>query len=247
MAHLVRHPRWLAGQAISVVAFLLHATALKLGTLTVVQPVLVSGLVLTLPVRALMDHRRPTRSEVTGALVTTAGLALFLVVARPAGGQATPDRLRAAVLLAVGALFAVIAARSAARVGRTKLGGLLLGFAAGELSGLAAGVLKLTTEEVARGLWAVLASWPPYVLLGAALWGLTLNQRAYRSAALSVTLPVFNLIDPLAGATFGILVFGERPAHTPLAVALEALGLLVMAAGAVALGTHTPPSAPPPV
>ena len=247
MAHLLRHPRWLAGQATSVLAFLLHATALKLGTLTVVQPVLVSGLVFTLPVRALMDHRRPTRSELAGAVVTAIGLALFLVVARPAGGQAAPDRLRAAVLLAAGAALAVVSARSAARAGQTKLGGLLLGFAAGELSGLAAGVLKLTTEEVTQGLGALVASWPPYVLLGAAVWGLTLNQRAYHSAALSVTLPAFNLVDPLAGMAFGILVFGERPAHTPVAIMLETVGLVVMAAGAVTLAWQTPTRPPPPV
>ena len=99
--HLVRHPRWLAGQATSVLAFGLHATALKLGTLTVVQPVLVSGLVFTLPVRALMDRRRPTRAELLGAVVTACGLGLFLVVARPNGGQGTPNRLMAAVLHAV--------------------------------------------------------------------------------------------------------------------------------------------------
>jgi hypothetical protein len=249
MAHLLRHPRWLAGQATSVVAFVLHATALKLGTLTVVQPVLVSGLVFTLPVRALMDHRRPTRPEIVGATVTACGLGLFLVVARPAGGQATPDRLRAAVLLSAGAMLAFVCARAAARAGRTRLGGLLLGFAAGELSGCAAGVLKLTTDEVVQGVLAVLLSWPPYVLLVFALWGLTLNQRAYHAAPLSVSLPVFNVVDPVAGMTFGILVFGERPAHTPLAIALETIGLLVMAGGAVALARHTPEEmeAPPPV
>lgn len=247
MAHLLQHPRWLVGQATSFLAFGLHATALKLGTLTAIQPVLVSGLVFTLPVRALMDHRRPTRAEVIGAIVTACGLVIFLLVARPAGGRATPDRLRAAVLLTVGAVLAAICARAAARAGRTRLGGLLLGFAAGELSGCAAGVLKLATDQFLQGVWALLTSWPPYVLAVLALWGLTLNQRAYHSAPLAVSLPVFNTFDPLAGMTFGILVFGERPAHTPTAIALEVLGLLVMAVGAVVLARHTAVDAPPPV
>lgn len=247
MRHLVGHPRWLAGQAISVVAFLLHATALKLGTLTVVQPVLVSGLVFTLPVRALMDRRRPTRAEILGALVTAIGLALFLVVARPRGGHASPERWWAAALLGVGAVLAAVCAVTAGRLGRTRLAGLLLGFAAGDLSGLAAGMLKLTTNEIGGGIASLLLSWPPYALLAAGLWGLTLNQRAYRSASLSVTLPVFNLVDPLAAMIFGIVVFGERPAHTPVAVVGEAIGLLVMAVGAVALGRHAPAAAPPPV
>lgn len=247
MAHLVRHPRWLAGEAISVLAFVLHAAALKLGTLTVVQPVLLSGLVFALPLRALLDRRRPAREEIVGALVTAAGLVLFLLVARPAGGQGAPSRSWAAGLLIGGAVLALLAARTAARHGRTRLGGLLLGFAAGELSGLAAGVLKLATNELGQGVWSFVLSWPPYALIATGVWGLTLNQRAYHSAALSVTLPVFNLLDPVAGMVFGILVFGERPAHTPLAIALESVGLVVMAAGAVTLGRHAPPDPPPPV
>lgn len=247
MAHLLQHPRWLAGQAISVAAFVLHAAALKLGTLTVVQPVLVSGLVFALTVRALMDHRGPPRPEVLGALVTASGLALFLIVARPAGSQASPDQLLAAVLLTCGAVLAFVCARSASLARRATVRGLLLGFAAGELSGCAAGVLKLTTDEVVQGVWAVVASWPPYVLLGFALWGLTLNQRAYHAAPLSVSLPVFNMADPVAGMIFGILVFHERPAHTPMAITLEVIGLLVMAGGAVALARHTRVQAPSPL
>jgi drug/metabolite transporter (DMT)-like permease len=247
MAHLVRRPRWLAGTATSTAAFALHGTALKLGTLTAVQPVLVSGLVFTLPLRALMDRRAPTKPEVLGALVTAAGLGLFLVVARPTGGHDQPQRLMAAVLLGSGAVLALVCSRIALRSGRTRLGGLLLGFAAGELSGCAAGVLKLVTSELSDGVLATALSWPPWVLLVFGVWGLTLNQRAYHSAALSVVLPVFNTIDPVVGMVFGILVFDERPAHTPLAIALEVIGFVVMAAGAVALARHTPIEPPPPV
>ena len=247
MAHLLRRPRWLAGTATSTAAFVFHATALKLGTLTLVQPALVSGLVFTLPVRALMDRRRPSRQELLGAMVTACGLGVFLVVAKPAGGHDHSNRLMAAVILTVGAVVGALCARIAARAGRTRLSGLLLGFAAGELSGLAAGVLKLTTNEVVRGPLTVLLSWPPYVLLFLSLWGLTLNQRAYQSAPLTVSLPVFNVIDPVAGMGFGIAVFGERPAHHPIEVALEVIALVVMAGGATALARHTPVDPPPPV
>jgi hypothetical protein len=58
-------------------------------------------------------------------------------------------------------------------------GKVLLGFAACELSVLAAGALKLTTNELVQGPLGVLVSWPPYVLLFLVLWGLTLNQRVY--------------------------------------------------------------------
>lgn len=238
--HLLGNRTWLAGTGASVAGFVLHALALRLGTLTVVQPVLVSGLVFTLPVRSLLDRQRPSRRELAGAAVTAVGLTLFIVFSRPTGGEGLPDTLPAALLLAGGSLAAVAAALSAARLGASRTGGILLGFAAGELSGLAAGLLKVSTGLLVDDPWSLFVSWAPYVLVLLALWGLTLNQRAYRSAPLAVTLPTFNVVDPLAGIAFGILVFDERPSVMPLDLVVEILGLVLMFVGAAALARSTP-------
>src|SRR3954447_22443094 len=59
LAQLTRRPWWLAGQVVAVASFGLHAFALHLGSLLVVQPVVVSGVVLAVPVRASMARRPP--------------------------------------------------------------------------------------------------------------------------------------------------------------------------------------------
>ncbi|MDQ2725502.1 MAG: DMT family transporter, partial [Actinomycetota bacterium] len=79
----LRHPSWLAGSGADVVGLGFHALALNQGPLTLVQPVLVTGVIFALPMRAAIDRRPPGRNEmiIAGALV--AGLILFLVSATP--------------------------------------------------------------------------------------------------------------------------------------------------------------------
>ncbi len=62
LAHLARRPWWVVGQFVAVGSFALHALALRLGALVVVQPVVVSGIVLAVPVSAALARRLPSRN-----------------------------------------------------------------------------------------------------------------------------------------------------------------------------------------
>jgi glucose uptake protein GlcU len=42
-----------------------------------------------------------------------------------------------------------------------------------------------------------------------------MNQRAYQIAPLSFSMPVVNVVDIVVAILFGVLVFGEAPAHSP--------------------------------
>jgi hypothetical protein len=63
------------------------------------------------------------------------------------------------------------------------------------------------------------------------LSGVVLNQRAYRVAHLTASMPVLNIVNVLVAATFGFVVFAERPVHTAFALAGEAVALACMALG----------------
>ena len=56
LGHLLRQPRWLAGEGSWWLAFALQALALHLGPMSVVQPVLVTELVFVLLLRRLVMH-----------------------------------------------------------------------------------------------------------------------------------------------------------------------------------------------
>ena len=68
-------------------------------------------------------------------------------------------------------------------------------------------------------------------MLAAGLSGVAINQRAYRAARLSASMPVLNIVDVLVALIFSVIVFGETPAHSPLALAGQLVGFACVAIG----------------
>jgi len=238
LAALIRRPWWVVGQALALTSFTLHAAALHRGLLVVVQPVVVSGIVLAVPVRAALELRVPALREIGMVAVTAAGLSLFLVSANPTALDISPRLGTAAVVTAVGAVVTLGAVRLArGRPGLTRAH--LYGAAAGLLFGLTAGLVKLATSVSASGngalglLWALLTAWPTWAVVVVGVAGVSLNQRAYRCGPLSASMPILNIVDVLVAIGFGVVVFHERPATDVAALTGQAVGILVIVIGLV--------------
>jgi drug/metabolite transporter (DMT)-like permease len=228
LVHVVRQWRWLLGMAASLSGLALHALALHLGTIAVVQPLIVTGLVFSFLFRAALDRALPHRATMAWALLTGLGLTVFLLAGSPSGGHSASGA-GSTVMLVAGAAAVAAAWLAAARVPRRA--GLLLGAAAGVVFGLIAGTLKATTLAAARGVPALLTSWPVYVLVALGATGFLLNQRSYHAAPLSRSLPVSNTLNPLVALVFGVVGFGERPPSAPARLAAEAVGLTLVLTG----------------
>lgn len=227
--HLLRQPLWLLGMSASVVALGLYALAVNTGALGLVQPILISGIVFALPIRAALDRTLPSRQELGAAALIAAGLALFLLAAWPTTATSPPDRSTALKIIAAGIPVAsVLARRGMRQSGRAR--GVLLGCAAGIVLGLMAGALKMTVTGLADPI-ALLGDWPLWTFGALAGWGTLLNQHAYREAPLSVSMPIVNILGPLIGIVFAGAVFGEIVHHGTLAIAVELLGLAAVVFG----------------
>lgn len=185
--YLVRQRRWRTGLAASLIGLVLHGLALRLGSLAVVQPLVVTGLVFSFLFRALLERRRPSRIVLGWAGFTAVGLALFLVASRSTTGTTTPSGPAATALLLVGAAGACACWWAATRA-RPAAGGLLLGAGAGINFGLTAGTLKATAAATSAA--QLLGGWPLYVLLALGISGFLANQTAYRKAPLASSLPI---------------------------------------------------------
>lgn len=81
LRHVVVQWRWLIGMAASLTGLGLHALALHLGSLALVQPLVVTGLVFSFVFRAALDRLLPSGHIMAWVSVTAVGLALFLVAA----------------------------------------------------------------------------------------------------------------------------------------------------------------------
>lgn len=233
---LIRRPWWVVGQVLALTSFSLHAVALRLGSLVVVQPVVVSGIVLAVPVRAALERRVPAGREIGMVALTAAGLSLFLLSANPPDHHVAPRTLIAAAATGVGAAITLGVVRLArGRPGLTRAH--LYGAAAGLLFGLTAGLVKLATTMMSSGhgllgqLWALLTAWPSWAVVVVGVAGVSLNQRAYRCGPLSASIAILNIVDVLVAIAFGIVVFHERPASSVAAILGQLVGLVVTVAG----------------
>lgn len=249
LAHLARRPRWLAGQILALVSFGLHALALHAGALALVQPIVVSGIVFAVPMRAAMSRQRPPAGEIRAVLITAAGLGTFLV---SAGAMVGDDGLQSQGLaLAVTVVAALVAATTYVTAGRmqtTALRAGLYGVTAGILFGLVATLVKLSLARLHEGgLTALVTGWSMWALIVLGLSGVATNQRAYRVGALSASNPILNIVNVLVALTCGVIIFDEIPSHSVLAVAAQLVALACMAVGLAQLSAHADLDVPTPV
>ena len=86
LTHLVQRPRWLLGNLAGIVGFALQLVALRHGSLALVQPIFVSGLVFALVGGAISEHRPLARREWLSMALVAAGLVVFLLIARTGAG-----------------------------------------------------------------------------------------------------------------------------------------------------------------
>jgi hypothetical protein len=233
LGYLVRRPPWLIGQFLATCAFVLHASALHAGPIAVVQPIVVSGIVWAVPARAALSRRLPSLAELRAVLVTASGLAVFLVASNPTSGRPAGLGLSTIALVLGGVVVAAAANVAASRVRHDpRRKAFFFGVVGGVLFGLVAGMLKLTLQVVnTDGVLGLLTAWPTYGLLLAGAGGVLTNQRAYRTAGLSASMPALNIVNGMTSLTFGFTVFSEVPRHSPLFVALQAAALACMAVG----------------
>ena len=231
--YLMHRPGWLLGQLLAVVAFVLHAIALHSGPLALVQPIVVSGIVFAVPMRAALNRKLPSTAELRAVALTAGGLAFFLVASNPNAGRPADRGLTSLVMVGVGVALAAAAsvvAESSRLPPRHRA--FFLGITAGVLFGLVASLLKMTLQALNEGgLIGVLTTWPTYGLLAAGAGGVLTNQRAYRTAGLTASMPVLNIVNVATALVFGFTVFHEVPRHSPLMLFVEAVALCTIAVG----------------
>jgi drug/metabolite transporter (DMT)-like permease len=227
---LLRTPAWLAGQCAAACGFTLHGLALRAGAVTLVQPVLSSGLVLTLALGALVDRRHPGRPlpgrrQWIAAAAAASGVALFLVSAAPAPGAHTgrPEVLLLATGIALGLLCGAWAwSRRPSAPHRA----LVLGVAAGCGFGMTGVLLKDVVHHAPTtwsGLWPLLLM----VLIGGS--SIVAMQSAYQAGALIESLPPLTVLEPVVAVTVAAAAYGESLAPGWLAHTGQLGGLLLLA------------------
>jgi hypothetical protein len=238
---LLKQPLWLAGVAANVASFALQVVALRFGPLALVEPILVFDLIFAGLISAVMRKRA---DPVTGAgiVACAAGVAGFLVIARPSAGREAIGLVEALPLLA-GFAAVLVGCLAVARWNRA-VRPLALALACGAAYAVTDFSIKLATGEHGGGLADVFTRWPIYAIAIIGPIGFLLNQDAFQaSTLLAPVLAIITIADTLGAIGLGWLFLNEKLASGPGEIAGEAVSLVVMAVGIVVLAHRSPQAA----
>lgn len=238
---LLRDRRWLLGVGSLGGGAALHASALGLAPLSVVQPV---G-ALALPITVLLSaKRRGVRgfdlrpAVVAAAAVCTVSVAAFVVleaVSATATAVDVEDELVATRIAAVGVLvLGVIGALT-----RSKARCLALAAACavayGYVSLLMRGIIQVVGTDRLRLL-------PLVAVVAAAVLGAWLLQHAYASGPPELVVACLTVVDPLVAVGLGVGLLGEADRVALSAAVGEIICAVTACAGVFALARHHPQS-----
>ncbi|SDF39945.1 hypothetical protein SAMN05660485_03271 [Blastococcus fimeti] len=243
---LLRSRLWWTGALADSSAYLTQAAALGLGSLLLVQPLLVTTVLFALPLGARWAGRRLRRSDRAWSAVLVAALGVFMVTGNPtAGADSASWRSWLPALTVLAAACAVCFVGAAVRRGSSRA--LLLAVAAGMFHGTSAALTKGVVDLLGDGPTAVLGHWSTYLLATTLLVGTLVQQSSYQAGPLEASLPATTVMEPVVAAVLGVVVLGERLQAGDAEWLLVAVLVTAMAAATVALARASVAPAPEPV
>jgi drug/metabolite transporter (DMT)-like permease len=237
LVRLLRRPIFLISVGVEGIAILLQALATGSGTVAVVQPLLVTGLVFAVILSAAVQHRRVSTREVGGAAVCVAGLMLFLLSSRPAAGVASLAPGHRA-LAAASVIGIAVAAAAVARL-RPSARGASLALCGGVLLGQGGVLLKVTMHLLeADGVRGVL-TWQFVALLATGITGTIAAQNAFQAGSLPSTLAILTVTEPLTAIVLGASLLHEHLGRSPADIVAYVVALLLSVAGVLLVSSRT--------
>lgn len=236
LAHALRNRVWLAGFGLMVLSFCMQATALHIGRLSEVQPLLTAELLFLVVILGTWFQFPLGWRDWLGSSAAAVGLAGFLLFAAPGGGNARPSVASWAGVggaCAVAAGTGLLLARRGPRWWRAAMFGV-----SGAICYAFAAACTKQVSRLAVGDWvSIFWHWETYALAASGALAVFLAQNAYHAGPIAASQSTLVLVDPLTSILIGIALFHDdlrtRGAWGPL----EAVSLLVMFAGGLLLSS----------
>lgn len=232
---LLRDRQWWLGSFVAAAGFGLQAAALGLGSVLLVQALLVTSLLFALPINARLSHRRVTRWQWMWAVLLAASVAVIVTVGNPTAGQSRASwETWTAVVVVLGP--ALVLCVIGANLWKGPVSAVLLALVSGALWGLFAVLTKGVVDRLDDGLEAVLRTPELYVWAAVAVAGTAWQQASFRAGSLTASLPTMTVAEPVVASVLGVVVLGEmlRPGETGLLTLIIAVGAMVISTAALA-------------
>ena len=248
IASLMTSKAWLIGFALMLTGLACQTIALTFEPVSVVQPVLASGVVLVLVLSRLVLRERLKGGETWCVAAIVVSLVLLAMSATGAKDShyASPGWMAAVMVPSAiaGLAFAVGALRKRRR--GTTLAGVWAGVGTGLLYGVAALAIKalsgiLVGHQTLAGIAIGVLSSPYLYVLGASLAvAMLLFQAALQAGRASIVVPVSNVTGSVYFIIAGTWLFHEHLPTSPGKLVLRLTGIALAVLVLVVLGRQAP-------
>jgi drug/metabolite transporter (DMT)-like permease len=236
-ARLLRDRQWWLGSGVSAVGFALQAAALGLGSVLLVQAILVTSLLFALPIHARITGRRVSRFQWMWAALLAASVVVIVTVGNPTEGVSRASFETWSLVVAVLGPALVLCVIGA-RIFPGPTGAVLLALVSGALWGVFAVLTKGVVDRLDDGVWALLRTPELYAWAAVAIAGTAWQQSSFRAGALTASLPTMTVAEPVVGSVLGVVILGEtlRPGESGWLTLIVAFAAMVFATAALARG-----------
>ncbi|GAY10616.1 hypothetical protein [Pseudonocardia sp. N23] len=239
-AALLRRPGWLLGLGLAGAGAGLHALALVVAPVSVVQPVGVLAVPVAVLLAARATGRRPSTAVGVAVGLAVGGVAGFVALA---AGSAVPGAADPTTLALAGAGVGIVVlglSAVAARASSPALRCLSCAAAGATAFGLVSALVRALAERVVAGAPVLDVAGLAGAIVVALLAGGWLVQQAFAAGPAELVVATLTVVDPVVAVGLGIALLGEGAA-TGLPAALGMAGCAVVAAGGVlVLSRHHP-------
>ncbi|MGW5522449.1 DMT family transporter [Gordonia sp. NPDC003950] len=200
---------WWLGAGIAITGFALQAGALGLGSILLVQPLVVLAVLFALPLEAWADRRHPAHREWAWGGVLVACVATFLVIARPEPSMRRPPDL--VIWVTVAAVIGVIVACVlCAERSTPHYRALFYGLAAGTLFGVSALLIKTIVYQLFHHPVHMFTHPEIYLFVVVAAGAVIAQQKGFGAGDLQTSFPAMNVMEPAVAMVLGVVLLGEN-------------------------------------
>jgi uncharacterized membrane protein len=248
---LVTTPAWLAGLSLMLIGMALQVIVLAIEPISVVQPILASGVALTLVLSRIVLREKLGGAE-NWCVAIMAGSLVLLALSQDAASNhvtrgAEPLAMVGVVVpaLALGVLAASWPWRHGGGRGRPAGTAMLAGIGVGLLYGVAALASKGLSSVVGGGhapthlVLGLLSSPYLYLLFGCSAIAMLLYQTALQACRASVLIPVSNVVSSGFFVIVGTWLFHEQLPASPVKLGLRLAGIAAAGVVLVILGIQS--------
>lgn len=240
---LLRERQWLFGAVVLAGSAGVHAIALGIAPITVVQPIGVLTLAVTVVLNARLDRVKLGKRTVWAVIAVTAGIIVFAPVAA-LHTSTTPVPISVEIRTAqiVGVLLVVLGLLGTFSRGRVRC----LAFAVG--AGIAYGMVSVFVRPLFNLLFTTGISFSTMATaLGmavAGIIGLIFIQQAYASGPAAVVVACITVFDPVLAVGVGVALLQEASLAATWMLVAESIAATSAIVGVVVLAAWHPESAP---